>query len=157
MPHDIGKIGVSGAILDRSGCQSTEEFAAINEHLPRGHQLISGIRSLHRKLSGARLHHERSAGSGYPNDPCDDTIPQEARNIAVADVYDGLTSSRAYREDPPPTAALAIIATDAELDARCVRILPAKGLASGIATFDRPACPQAFAVAQARITRSARL
>ncbi len=125
MLHDIGKIGVPDAILNKPGKLTPAEFAAIKEHPLRGYQIISGIRSLQRELGGVRSHHERLDGSGYPDGLCGDTIPQEARIIAVADVYDALTSRRAYREALTSAAALAIIAADTGLDARCVAALPA--------------------------------
>lgn len=126
MLHDIGKIGVPDAILNKPCGLTPEELATIQEHPIRGCQIISGIRSLHRELSGVRSHHERLDGSGYPDGLRGDAIPQEARIIAVADVYDALTSRRAYREALPSTAALSIINADAgtKLDARCIAALP---------------------------------
>ncbi len=154
MLHDIGKIGVPDAILNKPGKLTREEFAAIQEHPVRGYQIISGIRSLRRELSGVRSHHERLDGSGYPDGLRGDALPQEARIIAVADVYDALTSRRAYRDALSSAAALAIIAADTGLDARCVATLPAalarvKTLADGqrfdITAIERPTSPYPMA------------
>jgi HD-GYP domain-containing protein (c-di-GMP phosphodiesterase class II) len=138
MLHDIGKIGVPDAILNKPGKLTKEEFAAIQEHPIRGYQMISGIRSLRRELNGVRSHHERLDGSGYPDGLRGAAIPQEARIIAVADVYDALTSRRAYREALSVSAALAIIAADAGLDARCVAALPAALTRVAAPMSDRP-------------------
>ncbi len=152
MLHDIGKIGVPDAILNKPGKLTSEEFAAIQEHPVRGCQIISGIRSLRRELGGVRSHHERLDGSGYPDGLRGDAIPQEARIIAVADVYDALTSRRAYRDALPAAIALALIEADAGLDARCVAALPAvlvrvEALADArrfdIAPIARPVAPRA--------------
>ena len=124
--HDIGKIGVPDAILNKPGPLSAEERALIQEHPVRGYEIIKGIRSLRRELGGVRSHHERLDGTGYPDGLRGEAIPLEARIIAVADVYDALTSQRAYRAALPTAQALAIIATEAgnKLDSRCVAALP---------------------------------
>jgi HD-GYP domain-containing protein (c-di-GMP phosphodiesterase class II) len=124
--HDIGKIGVPDAILNKPGPLTAEERALIQEHPVRGYEIIKGIRSLRRELGGVRSHHERLDGSGYPDGLRGEAIPLEARIIAVADVYDALTSQRAYRAALPQAQALAIIATEAgdKLDPRCVAALP---------------------------------
>lgn len=124
--HDIGKIGVPDAVLNKPGPLSAEERALIQEHPVRGYEIIKGIRSLRRELGGVRSHHERLDGTGYPDGLRGEAIPLEARIIAVADVYDALTSQRAYRAALPTAQALAIIATEAgdKLDPRCVAALP---------------------------------
>ena len=105
-------------------------------------------------MSDLRSHHEGLDGSGYPDGLRGNEFPQEARIIAVADVYDALTSRRAYRDALSLTAALAMIAADIRLDARCVAVLPA-ALAhitartgqqwADIATVTIPAPPQSIA------------
>jgi HD-GYP domain-containing protein (c-di-GMP phosphodiesterase class II) len=124
--HDIGKIGVPDAILNKPGPLTAEEFVVIQQHPVRGYEIIKRIRSLRRELGGVRSHHERLDGSGYPDGLRGEEIPLEARIIAVADVYDALTSARAYRAALPSAQALAIIATEAgsKLDPRCVAALP---------------------------------
>ncbi|HEX5504824.1 MAG TPA: HD domain-containing phosphohydrolase [Thermomicrobiales bacterium] len=138
--HDIGKIGVPDAILQKPGPLTDEEFAVIREHPARGHAIIAGVRGLTAEVGGVRHHHERLDGSGYPDGLAGAAIPLEARIIAVADVYDALTSQRAYREAWPPARALALIDGEAgaKLDPRCVAALhrvlgaqPAPGRADG--------------------------
>jgi HD-GYP domain-containing protein (c-di-GMP phosphodiesterase class II) len=123
--HDIGKIGVPDAILNKPGPLTDAEFAAVREHPVRGYEIVKPLRSLQRELGGIRWHHERIDGSGYPDGLRGETIPLEARIIAVADVYDALTSRRPYRDAMHVARALAIIGADApsRLDEQCVAAL----------------------------------
>jgi putative nucleotidyltransferase with HDIG domain len=123
--HDIGKIGVPDAILNKPGLLTDAEYAVIQEHPVRGYEIIKGVRSLKRELDGVRYHHERLDGSGYPDGLAGDAIPLDARIIAVADVYDALTAARTYRDAWTPARALRAIDADAgiKLDARCVAAL----------------------------------
>lgn len=125
--HDIGKIGVPETILNKPGRLTEAEFAVVKEHPVRGCAMVQHLRSLERALGGIRSHHERLDGSGYPDGLAGDAIPLEARIIAVADVYDALTSHRPYRAAWPPERALALIESEAgnKLDAACVRALHA--------------------------------
>jgi HD-GYP domain-containing protein (c-di-GMP phosphodiesterase class II) len=131
--HDIGKIAVSDAILNKPDHLTPEEFEAVKEHPVRGHLIISSVRSLRREVAGVRYHHERLDGSGYPDGLAGDAIPLDARIIAVADVFDALTSPRAYRDAWPRERALELIDQEAgaKLDPRCVaalhRVLQRKG------------------------------
>lgn len=123
--HDIGKIGVPDAILNKPGLLTEAEYAVVQEHPTRGYEIIKGVRSLQRELGGVRHHHERLDGSGYPDGLIGDAIPLEARIIAVADVYDALTGPRTYRDAWTPARALRSIDADSgvKLDARCVLAL----------------------------------
>ncbi len=107
--HDIGKIGVPDAILNKPGRLTDDEFAVIKEHPGRGHAMIANIRSLHAELGGIRSHHERLDGSGYPDGLTGDAIPLIARIIAVGDVFDALTSPRPYRGPWSREQALALL------------------------------------------------
>jgi len=120
--HDIGKIGVADAILNKPGRLTPEEFEVIKEHPVQGHMIISSVRSLRQEVAGVRYHHERLDGSGYPDGLVGEEIPLDARIIAVADVFDALTTPRAYRDAWPAERALALIDQDAgpKLDRRCV-------------------------------------
>lgn len=104
--HDVGKIGIPDAILNKPGRLTDEEFAIIKAHPGKGEAMISAIPSLRGTLAGIRSHHERQDGSGYPDRLQGATIPLQARIIAVADVFDAMTSSRAYRPAYPPERAL---------------------------------------------------
>lgn len=123
--HDIGKIGIPDAILNKPGPLTAEEFAVIQEHPLRGHRIIQDVRSLRPEIGGVRHHHERLDGSGYPDGLIGDEIPLEARIIAVADVFDALTSARPYREAWSIDKALEILREErgAKLDPTCVDAL----------------------------------
>lgn len=125
MLHDIGKIGVPDSILNKPGRLTPEEFAVIQEHPVRGHLIVRNVRSLRYEIGGIRSHHERLDGSGYPDGLIGETIPLEARIIAVADVFDALTSARAYRSPMSVAEAFAIIDREAgtKLDPSCVDAL----------------------------------
>lgn len=114
--HDIGKIGVPDAILNKPGKLTEDEFAAIKEHPGRGYAMVANVRALRDELGGIRSHHERLDGSGYPDGLAGEAIPLAARIIAVADVFDALTSPRPYRGPWSQERALAEI--DAEAGAR---------------------------------------
>lgn len=123
--HDIGKIGVPDTILNKPGPLTAEEFAVVKEHPVRGHQIIDKVRSLRREAGGVRHHHERMDGSGYPDGLRGTEIPLAARVIAVADVFDALTSPRAYRGPWPVDAALRYLQNEAgrKFDPECVEAL----------------------------------
>lgn len=99
--HDVGKIGVSDAILNKKGKLTDEEYAIIKEHANMGAQILSNITELPDVAVGARYHHERYDGNGYPAGLKGEEIPLFARIIAVADSYDAMTSKRSYRAALP--------------------------------------------------------
>jgi len=107
--HDIGKIGVPDAILNKVGALSDEERERVQEHSVRGHEIVSHARSLRHTLTVVRHHHERWDGRGYPDNLLGTEIPLPARLVAVADVWDALTSERAYRTAWSEKEALAHI------------------------------------------------
>lgn len=96
--HDVGKIGVDDAILRKPGRLNAEEYAAIKQHTVTGSKILSQITSMRELMYGARYHHERWDGSGYPEGLKGKEIPLNARIIAVADAYDAMSSNRSYRE-----------------------------------------------------------
>ena len=99
--HDVGKIGVPIEILTKKGRLTKEEFEQVKLHPVVGSQILSTI-SDHPWLStGARFHHERYNGKGYPDGLQGEDIPEIARIIAVADAYDAMTSNRSYRDAIP--------------------------------------------------------
>ena len=99
--HDVGKIGVPIEILTKKGRLSKEEFEEIKLHPVMGGQILSSIRQSPWLSIGARYHHERYDGGGYPEGLKGEDIPEIARIIAVADAYDAMTSNRSYRKAIP--------------------------------------------------------
>ena len=99
--HDVGKIGVPIEILSKKGRLTDQEFAQIKMHPVVGGQILSSIRNSPWLSIGARYHHERYNGRGYPEGLKGDEIPEIARIIAVADAYDAMTSNRSYRNAIP--------------------------------------------------------
>lgn len=107
--HDVGKISVPDAVLNKPGKLTEEEFVTIKQHPVVGYNVLSHIEQLHDSLPGIRHHHEKLDGSGYPDGLKGNDIPLAARIIAVADVYDALTSTRSYRPAMPADKALEIM------------------------------------------------
>lgn len=101
--HDVGKIGVSDAVLRKPGPLTAEEFAEVKTHPAVGDRIVSQVKQLRHLCPGVRWHHERVDGKGYPDGLAGDAIPLIARVLAVADAVDAMTSSRPYR-DPMPQA-----------------------------------------------------
>ena len=95
--HDVGKIGVPDSVINKPGRLSEEEFAQIKTHPVLGDRILSKIQERPKLAVGARWHHERYDGTGYPDGLSGEEIPEEARIIAVADAYDAMSSRRSYR------------------------------------------------------------
>jgi putative two-component system response regulator len=95
--HDIGKIGISDAILKSTEKLAPEEFAEIKKHPKIGFDMCTNLTGQEEALDIVLYHHERLDGSGYPEGLSDGNIPVLAQIAAVADVYDALTSKRTYR------------------------------------------------------------
>ena len=95
--HDVGKIGIRDDIINKEGRLTDEEFEHIKQHPVLGYQILSKIKQSDTLSIGARYHHERYDGTGYPDGLAGEDIPDIARIIAVADAYDAMTSSRSYR------------------------------------------------------------
>lgn len=94
--HDIGKIGVSEEIINKTSRLTYEEFAQIKKHTVIGCDILSTITEMPDLATGARSHHERYDGTGYPDGLKGEDIPEAARIICVADCYDAMTSTRTY-------------------------------------------------------------
>ncbi|WP_462331525.1 HD domain-containing phosphohydrolase [Schwartzia sp. (in: firmicutes)] len=99
--HDVGKIGVPDAVINKTGRLTDEEFAMIKKHPEVGGRILKNIREMPTLSAGARWHHERYDGKGYPDGLSGAAIPEEARIIAVADSYDAMSSNRSYRKTLP--------------------------------------------------------
>lgn len=97
--HDVGKIAVGASILQKPGQLTSTERQGMERHCEIGYQLLSGSDSELLELAAtiALTHHERFDGTGYPQGLRGENIPAEGRVVAVADVFDALTSDRAYR------------------------------------------------------------
>jgi HD-GYP domain-containing protein (c-di-GMP phosphodiesterase class II) len=96
--HDIGKIGVPDAVLQKSGKLTDEEFAKMREHTTVGFNILSGLKMLTDELVIVRSHHERYDGKGYPDRKKGDDIPMFAWIVGAADAIDAMTSDRPYRK-----------------------------------------------------------
>jgi putative two-component system response regulator len=105
--HDIGKIAVPDAILDKPGALTPEEFSVIKQHPVSGVHIVEGLHSCQDILPLIRWHHERLDGNGYPDGIRGSQIPLLVRILSVADVYDALASKRPYRPALPHGLCLA--------------------------------------------------
>ena len=108
--HDIGKIGIPDAIINKPAKLTEEEFNTIKTHTVMGAKILKNIIEMPLLLTGARYHHERYDGRGYPDGLAEDNIPEQARIIAVADAYDAMSSRRSYRGIMPQEVVRAEIA-----------------------------------------------
>ena len=95
--HDVGKIGVPDNVINKEGTLTPMEFEKIKKHPVIGSQILKNIGEMPKLSVGARWHHERFDGTGYPDGLVGEEIPEEARIIAVADAYDAMSSNRSYR------------------------------------------------------------
>jgi putative two-component system response regulator len=126
--HDIGKIGVPEALLNKPGKLTTEELLRVMAHPAIGEEICRPLRSARKVLPMIRHHHERFDGTGYPDRLVGDEIPFGARIMGVADAYDALTSTRSYRHCLTSDQALDILAHETSAgrwDARVVDALRA--------------------------------
>jgi len=96
--HDVGKIGIPDAILNKQGKLTAEEYRVVQQHPVTGYEMCVKLGFANSELDAIRYHHERWDGNGYPSGLSGLQTPLVARILAVADVYDALTSSRVYRD-----------------------------------------------------------
>lgn len=99
--HDIGKIGIRDDILNKNGRLTDDEFATMKTHTTIGAEILKDVTLIKDVDKGAKYHHERYDGRGYPNGLTGEEIPIVARIVGVADAYDAMTSDRAYRKHLP--------------------------------------------------------
>jgi putative two-component system response regulator len=99
--HDVGKIGIPDAVLNRPDRLSEAEFRLVTSHPDTGARILRPLIDDERVLGAVRWHHERWDGQGYPDGLEGEQIPRAARVLALADTLDAITSSRAYREAQP--------------------------------------------------------
>ena len=100
--HDIGKIGVPDSVLNKPGKLTADEYQLMKNHTVIGADILKDIGMIPGIDVGAKYHHERYDGKGYPDGLEGDEIPEIARIIAVADAYDAMTSTRIYRNRLDP-------------------------------------------------------
>ena len=121
--HDIGKIGVREAVLNKDGSLTDEEYEHIMEHPVIGWRILSPLlREAPHALNVVRSHHERFDGRGLPDRLPGNMIPLEARIVAVADSFDAMTSGRPYRAGMPVETAIAELerCAGSQFDPACV-------------------------------------
>ena len=99
--HDIGKIGVPNEIINKPARLTDEEYGVVKKHPMTGFEILAEIKTRPDLSTGARWHHEKMDGTGYPDHKKGEEIPIQARIIAVADSYDAMTSNRSYRSYLP--------------------------------------------------------
>ena len=107
--HDIGKIGIPPEVLNKQGPLTDQEFGVIKSHSALGYEALKKIRIMPELAVGARSHHERPDGKGYPQGLKGDEIPRVAQIIAVADTFDAMYSDRPYRKRMNFERAVSII------------------------------------------------
>ena len=113
--HDIGKIGIDEKILNKPGKLTDEEFEIMKKHTVLGAEMLEGLTEYKNEklvktaIEICRWHHERYDGTGYPDGLSGDEIPISAQVVALADVYDALTSKRVYKKAFAPKEAVQMI------------------------------------------------
>ncbi len=123
--HDVGKIGIPDAILLKPGTLDEEEYQVMKQHPLIGANILSQVHKLQADLPPMAQHHERMDGSGYPLGLQGDEIPTISRIVAVADVFDAMTSDRPYRKALPIEQVFAQLQRDADhfYEGKCVEAL----------------------------------
>jgi response regulator RpfG family c-di-GMP phosphodiesterase len=123
--HDIGKIGIPDIILGKEGRLTPQEYLQIKQHPIIGRHILEQVPQLRDGLAAIAQHHEHLDGSGYPFQLMDDQISLTARIVAVADVFDAMTSDRPYRHALPVQEVFEYMreVADKHLDGECVEAL----------------------------------
>jgi putative two-component system response regulator len=129
--HDIGKIGVPTEYRRKPGKLTTEEYEIVKQHPAIGADICKPLRTMTPLITLIRGHHERMDGRGYPDALAAEAIPLPLRCLTIGDVYDALTSDRAYRRAMARDAALKVMreeATAGMWDARLIDVFAEKVL-----------------------------
>ena len=125
--HDLGKLGVSNAVLDKPAALSAEEWEAVRMHPVYTERILGALQPFAELATVAGAHHERLDGTGYPRRLCGDAIALETRIITTADVFDAISAERPYRGAVPLQQTLQMMRrmVGSALDAHCVDALEA--------------------------------
>jgi HD-GYP domain-containing protein (c-di-GMP phosphodiesterase class II) len=120
--HDIGKLAVPDAVLNKPGPLDEHEWQLLRQHPEQGARILAAVPFLDRALDVVRHHHERWDGGGYPDGLSGEDIPLWARIFAVVDTVDAVTSDRPYRAGRPLGAAIHELRKEAgtQFDPECV-------------------------------------
>jgi len=125
--HDIGKIAISEAILNKPGPLDPKEWEIMKGHTEAGQRICLPLKkNLGRALNVIQHHHEKLDGSGYPHGLKGEEIPIEARIMAVVDIYDALVTDRSYRKKMEKEKAFEILrqkVREGKLDKKVVELL----------------------------------
>lgn len=122
--HDIGKIGISDAILNKVGNLNDDEWQIVKRHPNTALEILDSLKFLPEEKAVIKHHHERYDGKGYPDGLKDENIPLGARIMAVADSFDAMNSKRPYRDALPKDKVMSELKTarGAQLDPKIVDI-----------------------------------
>lgn len=110
--HDIGKMMIPEEILKKTGALTPQEYEIVKSHAVKGYQKLHSLQMDSRICNAALMHHERYDGSGYPLGLEGEHIPPFASLVGIADVYDAMTSARAYREPVCPFDVISLLESD---------------------------------------------
>jgi putative two-component system response regulator len=121
--HDIGKIGIPLAYLQKPSRLTTEEYEIVKQHPSIGFDICKPLRTMEPLLFLIRGHHERLDGRGYPDGLAGEAVSTSLRCLTVADIYDALTSDRAYRRALPPESAFKILRDEASVGMWDLRLI----------------------------------
>lgn len=121
--HDIGKIAIPGAVLQKRGLLSRDERTLVEQHTLIGDRFCAALPSLRHVRPIVRHHHERMDGSGYPDKLRGDAIPLLARIVGIVDVFDALMAERTYKAAMPFDRAAEVLRREAARGWRCADLV----------------------------------
>lgn len=112
--HDIGKVHIPSEILQKNGKLTDDEYEMMKKHTVFGYEMCMRYNEFKDLASIVRAHHENIDGSGYPDGLVESLIPEEAKLIKIADIYDALTQRRQYKDGFKPSFAIQIMIEDVQ-------------------------------------------
>jgi HD-GYP domain-containing protein (c-di-GMP phosphodiesterase class II) len=146
--HDLGKLGVSNAILEKPAKLTDQEWGIMKRHPEDTWRILQTIPHFAELSEVAASHHEKLNGTGYWRGLTGERMSLEARILAVADIFDALSANRPYRDSLPLEKVFSIMGKDAPhaLDGDCVRALEESGVSSDQAFRDLQSLQQSLAL-----------